>query len=290
MRNTQYKIGVITNVAGQAMQDMTRTARENDVVFDQISFPSISIDEFANSHFVKLLSTYDIVYYRTGLKGVLLEELSKILYTQNIPLINGQNETAFLHLKSKQALTAGKHNIPQPKTYFIKNGNYEEARRLLGKVFIVKPEDGSKGTNVHLISSKEQLRDYRSASKNKHFIYQEYLENAEEYRVYALGGKAIAVYKKTRGEGEFRANLHTGGSITVAETERTEPLLDFGSTIATVFDADIAGIDILIHKEELYFLEINFQPGWEALEETTGQDFCTQTLQYILDCAATTKN
>lgn len=290
MKHTHYTIGVLTNVTGQSMQDLQKTASENGVVFEQITFPSIPLTDFTKSELVKKISSYDVVYYRTGMLGPVIDELSHVLDSKNIPYVNGVSRHSYLHQKIRQALIADRYTIPQPKSFIVSNYKYKNVASVLGPTFVIKPDDGSKGNEVALIKSEEELTDFKNRKKKDRHLYQEYIENAEEYRVYTVGGKGIATYKKVLGDEDFRANMHVGASMTSTEPERTGQLLEFGGYVSRCFGADISGVDILIKDGKCLFLELNWQPGWAQLDTLTGTDFCEETIQYLLKKAHQNKS
>lgn len=281
MQHTHYTIGVITNLDGQSMQDLTKMASQYDIVFEKILCSHIPLTGFAESDFVKKVCSYDIVYYRTGLRDTILDELSYILKKKNVLLINGSGTHRSLHKKIQQALLADRFGIAHPKSLTSDTFDYESVATVLGKTFVIKPDIGSKGLGVQLISSQAELSEVKAKKKRVKYIYQELIEGWSEYRVYTVGPRGIASYKKAPGENDFRANLHAGGSMSPTEPEKVASLLAFGGYVAECFDADIAGVDILEKDGEHMLLELNFQPGWESLDEVAGTDFSKETIRYI---------
>lgn len=285
MEHTQYKIAVVTNATGQSMTDLKQTAEKNNVVFDQITFPYISLNEFENSDFINKLRDYDIVYYRTGMRDTTIDELAWVLKEKGIPLVNGSQTHPGIHKKIQQALIAGRCNIPHPRSYLVDKFNYEVASSLLGKKFVVKPDVGAHGTEVCIVTSAEELEEVKKNRVKDKYVFQELIENADEYRVYTVGNRGIASYKKISNEADFRANLHAGGGIEETEPERVQQLLAFGGYVAGCFGADISGIDVLMKNGECMLLELNWQPGWEQLDEMSGTNFSEETIQHILNKA-----
>ncbi len=282
MEYTQYKIAVVTNSDGQSLSDLKRTADEYGVVFDQITFPYLSLNDFRTSDLINTLRQYDIVYYRTGMRDTTIDELAFVLAELNIPLINGSQTHPGVHKKIQQALLAGRHRIPHPKSYLVDKFDYSVAASLLGSSFVVKPDVGAHGTEVAIVSSAEELKKVQEDRSKDKYIFQELITGADEYRVYTVGDRGIASYKKIPGQDDFRANLHAGGGITETEPERVQQLLTFGGHVAKCFGADISGVDVLMKDGECMLLELNWQPGWEQLDEVSGTDFSKETIRYIL--------
>ena len=285
MKHTKYKIGVLTNVTGQSMQDLGGAAKKHEVDFEQIRFPSIPLSDLRNSDLIKQMSKYDVIYYRTGMRGAVVDEVAAILKDMKIPCVNCVAKHPFIHSKIRQALTADRYGIPQPKSFYVANFSYENAKAALGETFVIKANDGSKGDQMALIHSAEELLEFKKQKTKETYLYQEYIDNAEEYRVYTIGKRGVAVYKKTRGDSDFRANLHVGGGMTKAEPEMVDKLMAFGGRVADCFGADFSGVDVLMKDGQPLFLELNLQPGWESLDELTGISYCEEVIQYLLERA-----
>jgi len=285
--STSIRIGVITNYAvGPAFQELKQSADALDVSLEQIKVPFIELSNFSDSELVKKTLSYDAVYYRTGLRDTALDHLTVILKRANIPLING-SEHSGSHRKVQQSLIADAAGILQPRGLSMENPKYEKIANKLGSSFIAKPDFSSHGTDVKLITSQADLTTLIKTTNRDRFIFQELIKNVSEYRVYTLGRKYIASYKKILPTGDFRANLHTGGSMITTEPKYVSLLSEFSAKVADAFQADIAGLDIFIADNTCMFLELNWQPGWENLEAITGINFSDETIKYICKIART---
>lgn len=284
MSQYKYKVGVVTNVGLDPLLQLQKAAFLQNMDLIQVPTRLIELSDFASSDFINSVNDLDAIYYRTGLLDTGLEALAYKLNKLSIPLINASTDTIGLHKKSQQSLLANRHNIKQPKTIYSKNNNYRAISSCLGKTFVVKPDIGSKGKGVSIIDSEINFSNYfKINNRNDVCIFQELITDAQEYRVYTVAGKSIAVYKKTPGQDDFRANLHVGGKISSVEPKNKKVLMDFGSLVATKFKIDIAGIDILLKDNECLLLEINQQPGWRKLEELTGINFPDETIKHIVN-------
>jgi len=285
--STSIRIGVITNYAvGPAFQELKQSADALDVSLEQIKVPFIELSNFSDSELVQKTLSYDAVYYRTGLRDTALDHLTVILKRANIPLING-SEHSGSHRKVQQSLIADAAGILQPRGLSMENPKYEKIANKLGPSFIAKPDFSSHGTDVKLITSQADLTTLIKTTNRDRFIFQELIKNVSEYRVYTLGRKYIASYKKILPTGDFRANLHTGGSMITTEPKYVSLLSEFSAKVADAFQADIAGLDIFIADNTCMFLELNWQPGWENLEAITGINFSDETIKYICKIART---
>lgn len=289
MIKSPIRIGVLTNMSGHSMQQLSKTAHDMGIIFETINFNEIDLSTLVHSNLMKEICSYDIIYYRTGMRDTIITELIHILEELNIPIINGSKTHTDIHKKIQQALIAGRHNIPAPRSILTMKKDYEIIAGSLGKTFVVKPDTGSKGKGIALISSQSDLDAY-FAQNDKQVLYQEFIQGAEEYRVYTLGVKSVASYKKIPSGNDFRANLHTGASMEKTESNRIEKLYSFGEKVASSFKIDISGIDILYKNNECILLEVNLQPGWEQLDINAGVDFSKKTIEYIIETAKVKSN
>ena len=285
MEYSEYKIAVATNSTGQSLNDLKQTAKKHNIIFDQICFPYLSLNNLRASDFISTLLTYDVVYYRTGMRDTTLDELALILQENGIPLVNGSQTHPGIHKKIQQALIAGRYNIPHPNSYLVNKFDYEVASSLLGKKFVVKPDVGAHGNEVSVVSCAEELEVVKKNRSKDKYIFQELIEGADEYRVYTVGDRGIASYKKTPGGTDFRANLHAGGGMEETEPEHAQQLLNFGGHVAKCFGADVSGVDVLMKDGTCMLLELNWQPGWENLDEVSGINFSKEIIQHILNVA-----
>ena len=290
MNNPLYKIGVITNSTGPSMQDMLNVAQKFDVRFEPITFDIIDLSNFEQSEFVQRCLKYDVIYYRTSLRDSVIYRLTEILEGKGIPVINSGTKHPRLHRKTQQAIVADQYHIPQPKNCIAYKPNFEKVKELLGAPFVAKPDYGSKGNGVCLVRTEKDLLELRvDETISNPILLQEFIQGADEYRVYTIGNQGVASYKKTLGDEDFRANLHAGGGMTATEPERAEQLLAFGGMVAEKFGAELSGVDVLYKNGDCLLIELNWQPGWENLERISGENYAKETVQYLLDRAHSIK-
>jgi glutathione synthase/RimK-type ligase-like ATP-grasp enzyme len=284
MSLTPCRIAIVTNAKPKdSMLCLIQAAQKKGVVFDIINYKSISLSNFAQSDLAKKLLMYDIVYYRSGMRDTTLSLLTDFCDKNNLPIVNGVRTYSGVHRKIQQAIICAQHNVLHPNTILINTASYAELAETLGNTFVCKPDDGSKGKNVTIVDSEQKLDEVKSLSSpaNK-FIAQTLITDAKEYRVYTLGSTGITSYRKESGGTDFRANLHTGGSMCKTETDIFEALNTYAGSVATCFEADIAGIDILLKDGKFIVLEVNFQPGWENLKEITNTSLSDDTLDFLI--------
>jgi ribosomal protein S6--L-glutamate ligase len=112
-------------------------------------------------------------------------------------------------------------------------------------------------------------------------MVQEYIKEAggADIRSFVVGDKVIAAMKRQAKPGEFRTNLHRGGSaslINITPEERKTAI-----RAAKVMGLSVAGVDILRSNHGPLVLEVNSSPGLEGIETTTGKDVASLVIQYL---------
>lgn len=155
---------------------------------------------------------------------------------------------------------------------------------LLGKPpHVIKLNEGSQGAGVvlaeRLSASRSVVEAFRGLYAN--FLVQEFVAEAEgaDIRCFVVGGKVIAAMKRQAREGEFRSNLHRGGSAEVTKLNDAE--IDTALRAAAVMNLSVAGVDLLRSKAGPMVLEVNSSPGLEGIEGATGIDVAGGIIEYI---------
>jgi ribosomal protein S6--L-glutamate ligase len=113
------------------------------------------------------------------------------------------------------------------------------------------------------------------------FLVQEFVKEAggSDIRCFVIGDKVVAAMKRQAQEGEFRSNLHRGGSaevIKISPEERSTAV-----RAAKIMGLNVAGVDILRSNHGPVVLEVNSSPGLEGIEVATGKDVGGLIVEYI---------
>ncbi len=112
-------------------------------------------------------------------------------------------------------------------------------------------------------------------------MVQEFIEEAggADIRCFVIGGKVIAAMKRQAADGEFRSNLHRGGSATLIRISPEERKTAVAA--AKAMGLSIAGVDLLRSKRGPLVMEVNSSPGLEGIESATGKDIAGLIVEYI---------
>lgn len=137
--------------------------------------------------------------------------------------------------------------------------------------FIVKPNKGSKGEGVALIKT---LNDLDQAEKPiEDLVFQNFIKNSGDYRIFVLGGRVLGIIKRIAREGGFLNNISRGGSAEIVTDPKTFNVLRrVGTTVASIFDLTICGVDVIYDEieQKFFFLEVNTVPQWRGFQKATG--------------------
>ena len=244
----------------------------------------ISVD---NSRFLKRLHPRpDAVIPRIG---VGLSSFGQILISAfeqaDIPVTT----SSFGLMNSRDKFLSGQyladHGISVPKTLTFANAyNMDAAIRAVGGYpFILKKLKGTQGSAVFLINdvdlAHKKLGKYMR--KRKPFLIQEYIKesNGSDLRCFVVGGKVVAAMRRTAADGDFRANIHAGGSGSAVKLSPEEH--DMAVRVTELLKLPVAGDDILQSNKGPLLLEVNSSPGLQGIEKATGKDIAAEIIRYI---------
>lgn len=112
-------------------------------------------------------------------------------------------------------------------------------------------------------------------------LIQEYIKEAKgtDIRAFVVDGKVVGAMKRTAKEGEFRSNLHRGGSAEIVKLTRAEK--ESAISAAKAMGLTVAGVDMLPSARGPLILEVNSSPGLEGIETATGKDIAVEIIKYL---------
>ncbi len=152
-----------------------------------------------------------------------------------------------------------------------------------GAPLVVKLVEGTQGIGVVLVETRQAAESVIDAFRglNAHILVQEFIQEAQgkDIRCLVVGGKVVAAIERQAREGDFRSNLHRGG--TARRTEITEKEREIAIRAAATLGLDVAGVDILRANRGPLVMEVNASPGLEGVEKTTGLDIATLMIAWI---------
>lgn len=186
-------------------------------------------------------------------------------------------------LSCLQTLVAS--GIPVPRTGIT--NNQFTIRNLLSQVspppYVVKLLQGTQGLGVILSESTSNAESILEAflRTQDSALVQKYIPETKgsDLRVFVVGDKIVGAMKRQAQEGEFRSNLHRGGSSYMVRLTSREEEIAIKS--AQCLNVPVAGIDILQSSDGPLVIEVNVSPGLEGIEGTTQYDIAGEIIKYI---------
>jgi len=186
-------------------------------------------------------------------------------------------------LRSLQLLSRAGVGLPKTTfTNFSKNVSHI-VDSVGGAPLVLKLLEGTQGLGVILVDSKNSAGSVLEAFNGleTRTIAQEYIEEAggADIRVFLVDGEIVGAMKRQGKEGEFRSNLHRGGSANIIEL--TEEEAETAIVAAKAMGLGVAGVDMLQSKSGPLVLEVNSSPGLEGIEKATGTDIAEKIIRYV---------
>jgi ribosomal protein S6--L-glutamate ligase len=152
-----------------------------------------------------------------------------------------------------------------------------------GTPLVVKLIEGTQGVGVILAETKKAAQAVIEAFRglDANILVQEYIKEAggSDVRCFVVGGRVVATMKRQAAPGEFRSNLHRGGtaqSVKITPEERSTAV-----RAAKTMGLNIAGVDVLRSNHGPVVMEVNSSPGLEGIEKATGVDVAGKIIEFI---------
>jgi len=186
-------------------------------------------------------------------------------------------------LRSLQLLA--RKGIGMPNTGFAHNpDDIQDLIKMVGGApLVVKLLEGTQGIGVVLAETKKAAESVIEAfmGLKANIMVQEYIKEAggADIRCLVIGDKVVAAMKRQAQAGEFRSNLHRGGSASLVKITPDERATAIKA--AKVMGLNVAGVDVLRSERGPLVMEVNSSPGLEGIEAATGKDVATMIINFI---------
>lgn len=186
-------------------------------------------------------------------------------------------------LRALQLLS--RHDIGLPTTGFANaTDDISDLIRIVqGAPLVVKLLEGSQGRGVVLAETQQAAESVIDAftGLKANILVQQYIPEAggSDIRCFVIGDKVVAAMKRQAPDGEFRSNLHRGGTaqkIKITPEERKTAV-----RATRILGLNVAGVDILRSNDGPMVLEVNSSPGLEGIETTTEKDIAGCIIEFI---------
>lgn len=169
--------------------------------------------------------------------------------------------------------------------------SYAHSTKMSGKLIemvggapcVIKLIEGTQGKGVILAETSKAAESVIDGLRQMkaHFLVQEFIKesNGCDIRAFVIGDKVVASMMRRAKEGEFRSNLHRGGSAVPVKITEEEARVAINA--ARALGLNVAGVDLLRSSRGPLVLEVNSSPGLQGIEASTGLDIAGMIIDYI---------
>lgn len=177
------------------------------------------------------------------------------------------------------------HGLGMPTTAFAKSSH--DTKGILdlvgGAPVVVKLLESTQGKGVVLADNRKGASAIVDAFRglNAHFLVQEFVKeaNGSDLRCFVVDGRVVGAMMRTAADGDFRSNVHQGGSVKKVRLSKDERRTAIKA--AKILKLNVAGVDILRSNDGPKILEVNSSPGLKGIEEATGKDIAGEIISCI---------
>ena len=186
-------------------------------------------------------------------------------------------------LRSLQVLS--KHNVDMPKTVFASNKSSAKDVIALsgGTPLVLKILEGTQGVGVVLVDTEKAAKSVLDAfyGMDVNLLVQEFIKEAggADIRALVVDGTVVGAMKRQGATGDFRSNLHQGGSATAHKLTRKEKSTALAA--AKAMGLGVCGVDMIESARGPLVMEVNSSPGLEGIEKSTEIDIAGKVMDYI---------
>lgn len=186
-------------------------------------------------------------------------------------------------LRSMQLLA--RKGIGLPITGFAHSTRYSQdlISQVKGAPLVIKLLEGTQGIGVVLAETDKAAESVIEAFRgmNANILVQEFIPEAggADIRCFVVGDRVVAAMKRQGGDGEFRSNLHRGGSadlVRITPEERSTAVRS-----ANIMGLNVCGVDLLRSNHGPVVMEVNSSPGLEGIEKATEKDVASLIIKFI---------
>lgn len=234
----------------------------------------------------KQLPTYDAVIPRIGASITFygtavvrqFEMMGTYCVNESVAISRSRDKLRSLQLLSRKG-------VGLPKTGFANKPDKikDLIRNVGGAPVVIKLLEGTQGIGVVLGETEKAAESIIEAfmGLNANILVQEFIKEAggADIRCFVVGGKVVAAMKRQGAEGEFRSNLHRGGSAKLFKLSKDERATAIQA--AKVMGLNVCGVDILQSNNGPVVMEVNSSPGLEGIEKATQKDVADLIYQLI---------
>ncbi|MGB5324533.1 MAG: 30S ribosomal protein S6--L-glutamate ligase [Pseudomonadales bacterium] len=186
-------------------------------------------------------------------------------------------------LRSLQLLSRKKVGIPATAFAHSPHDIDGLIREVGGAPCVIKLLEGTQGIGVVLAETKKAAESVIQAfmGLDSNILVQEFIAESKgsDIRCFVVGGKVIAAMQRKAPEGEFRSNIHRGGTASLVKLSPEERKTAIDA--AKIMGLNVCGVDLLRSSRGPLVMEVNSSPGLKGIEEATKKDVADLIIDFI---------
>ncbi len=236
-------------------------------------------EEFGASHFDAVIPRIgaSVTFYGTAVVRQ-FEMMGVYCVNESVAISRSRDKLRSLQLLSRK-------NVGIPATAFANSPNNIGGliREVGGAPCVIKLLEGTQGIGVVLAETKKAAESVIQAfmGLDTSILVQEFIKEAggADIRCFVVGGKVIAAMQRQGPEGEFRSNIHRGGTATLVKLSAAERRTAINA--AKLMGLNVCGVDLLRSERGPLVMEVNSSPGLKGIEAATGKDIAGMIIEFI---------
>ncbi len=198
--------------------------------------------------------------------------------TESVALGRSRDKLRALQLLSRKGL-----GLPRTSFAYHVHNTRDLIKLVGGAPLVVKLCKGTQGRGVVLAETIKAAESVIEAFRElqAEFLVQEFIKEAggSDIRALVIGSKVVAAMQRTASDGEFRSNLHRGGTARVVKLTPQER--ETAIKAARTMGLAVAGVDLLRSERGPLIMEVNSSPGLEGIEGATHKDVAGAIIRFV---------
>lgn len=206
-----------------------------------------------------------------------------------IPVLNDSSAIFRSRDKLRSMQLLSRMDVDIPRSYICRTPDeLDHAIEYCGGLpIILKLQQGTQGIGVMIAESKSSCESILDTffGMGHIILIQQFIKESKgkDIRAFVLGDEVVAAMKREAKVGEFRSNIHRGGTGTIVKLTDEEAAVAVAA--AQSHGLNIAGVDMLMGKDGPKVIEVNSSPGFQGLEEATGLDIAGKIIDFTIEFA-----
>lgn len=285
MENKKISFAIIGGRKGEHIDDLIQEIIKGGHQATHINLKELVIVSSKNSFDVLFKNNsilgFDVFILRSAYRSLKNEMClaANFLLRNNKIVIDAVVGENYIAGKMYESYLLSQAGIASPFTMQIfSDENKKNVSQKIKFPIIAKPIVGSKGRGVQKINNLEELEKFEIIEATDKFLFQEYIPITYDIRVFVVGNKVLGAMKRFVGKDDFRSNASLGA--VVEKIELTDSLRDIALAAVRAYKYEVAGVDVVIHKDKEYILEVNNAPQWMAFKKVVGINPAQAIVEY----------